>query len=109
MTAVVRHPAVAEFEARVNANTIVEREAAHKEELRRLHETNGTLAKQNRLLTMAMHEMQTAVIEINGKRLTIWSLYESGKFEQLCHCRNVDCEGCPITDPADRETWESGR
>jgi hypothetical protein len=68
------------------------------------------LRKSNRYYAGMIDDLRRAVAEIDGKNTTLWSFFESGKFRVLCGaCRDADCLGCPDTDPADRETWESER
>lgn len=86
---VLRHPAVAEFVAKTNAETIREQQKALDERQAKLD------------------ELATFVAEINGKRQTFFAAIESGNYDRLCMvCRDVECSGCQDYDPADREVFD---
>lgn len=59
--------------------------------------------------------MQEIVIDLaDGRAITLWDAYERWdkdrtQFRTLCHCRNPECDGCPITDAPDLENWETER
>lgn len=108
MSNVVAHPSTAEFAARLNAETITQIQREHAAEKATLHARIRDLEKQEKLLKTACHEMQEALVEIDGKRVTLWSVYESGRFEQLCTtCRDTDCHGCPTSAAADRSDYRA--
>lgn len=57
-----------------------------------------------------IEDMQRAVVTVDGQRRTLYGIFEAGTYDALCLvCRDADCNGCPITDPADIETWETDR
>jgi hypothetical protein len=92
MSTALQHPAIAEFAARTNADTIREIQAAHREELRELHRK---LAIERRKAADVRDSLLNAVVNVNGKWFALYSLFEDARLESPKLTR-VICDRCRI-------------
>jgi hypothetical protein len=102
------------FAANANAETLSEARREHKAQLALLHreiallkrdvETSradvATLRREKAFLRGTVDDFARAVVTIDGTNVTLWSLFEAGKYRELCSCRDVDCDGCPDAEDA---------
>jgi hypothetical protein len=96
-----------EFAEQVNAATVREMQRAHREELTRVHAELRRVRRQFEGTKVILDEFETAVVEIDGRAMTLWSAYELGVGRPLCGvCRKETCHGCAVSDRELRAEYE---
>jgi hypothetical protein len=81
---VANHPALVEFAARLNAETVVKQQEEYSAQISALH---------------ADYQQQLAAKNEDPRRTgqltTLWTVIEFGEFRRRCPgCRDLDCSGC---------------
>lgn len=121
MTAILqRNPALAQFAAEQNAQTIVAQQREYQatidrlgDEIRRLGSEVSTqrgdiadLRREKRYLSGIVTEMQrTRVTLADGRITTAYAIWENNLGDEMC-CADLHCSGCPDTDGPDREVFD---
>ena len=133
---VYEHPALLEFQARTNAQTIVDQQKHHAEETSRLHQDYQRQLKEKNeqidLLNKAIahlaksrdderrghrelqQKLESAVIadpRRPGHKTTLWTVIEAGEFVhgRCPNCEELSCSGCGGYVLGDEEMYEGAR
>jgi hypothetical protein len=87
--------ALLEFQAVTNAQTIRDMQREHREEVSRLQGQMLGLRKRLNVVEEQLGDFETIVVEVGGRFVTLWTIYEEGLGRPLCWCRDTACDGCP--------------